>query len=63
MSSDPDPFSRVGIVGGGPIEAGIAEVCLRADLDVKLVDLDALDSLRGAIMAGDLMQANSRPVD
>ncbi len=32
------PFSRVGIVGGGIMGTGIAEVCARADLDVILVE-------------------------
>ena len=33
--------TRVGIVGGGIMGSGIAEVCARADLDVLLVEVDA----------------------
>jgi len=34
-------FQRVGVVGGGIMGAGIAEVCARAGLDVVLHDVDA----------------------
>src|SRR5688572_27767303 len=34
------PIHRVGIVGGGIMGSGIAEVCARADLDTIVVDLD-----------------------
>jgi 3-hydroxybutyryl-CoA dehydrogenase len=34
-------ISRVGVVGGGIMGTGIAEVCARADLDVVLVEADA----------------------
>src|SRR4051794_3877238 len=35
------PFARAGIVGGGIMGTGIAEVCARAGLDVVLVETDA----------------------
>jgi 3-hydroxybutyryl-CoA dehydrogenase len=34
-------ISRVGVVGGGIMGAGIAEVCARAGLDVALVEVDS----------------------
>ena len=36
-----DAVERVGIVGGGIMGSGIAEVCARAGLDVVLVEVDA----------------------
>jgi 3-hydroxybutyryl-CoA dehydrogenase len=38
--------SRVGIVGGGIMGTGIAEVCARADLDVLLVEVDDTTAAR-----------------
>jgi 3-hydroxybutyryl-CoA dehydrogenase len=35
------PVERVGVVGGGIMGSGIAEVCARAGLDVALVEIDA----------------------
>ena len=34
------PIARVGVVGGGIMGSGIAEVCAKADLDVVLVEVD-----------------------
>jgi 3-hydroxybutyryl-CoA dehydrogenase len=34
------PVERVGVVGGGIMGAGIAEVCARADIDIVLVEVD-----------------------
>jgi 3-hydroxybutyryl-CoA dehydrogenase len=36
-----DPIERVGIIGGGIMGTGIAEVCAKADVDVVLVETDA----------------------
>jgi 3-hydroxybutyryl-CoA dehydrogenase len=38
--SAPEPIERVGIVGGGIMGSGIAEVCARAGLEVVLVEVD-----------------------
>jgi 3-hydroxybutyryl-CoA dehydrogenase len=40
MSAEPQqqPIERVGVIGGGIMGCGIAEVCARADLDVVLVE-------------------------
>jgi 3-hydroxybutyryl-CoA dehydrogenase len=35
------PLERVGVVGGGIMGCGIAEVCARAGLDVAVVEIDA----------------------
>lgn len=35
------PIERVGVVGGGIMGSGIAEVCARGELDVVLVEVDA----------------------
>ncbi len=35
-----DTISRVGVVGGGIMGSGIAEVCAKADLDVVVVEVD-----------------------
>lgn len=34
------PVERVGVIGGGIMGAGIAEVCARADIDIVLVEVD-----------------------
>jgi 3-hydroxybutyryl-CoA dehydrogenase len=39
-------FSRVGVIGGGIMGTGIAEVCARADLDVVLVEVDDVRAAR-----------------
>ena len=50
MSSEPDvAIERVGVVGGGTMGAGIAEVCARAGLEVVLVEVD--DSAAGRARA------------
>src|ERR1700728_2853716 len=45
------PVSRVGIVGGGIMGAGIAEVCAKADLDVVLIERDepSTEAARGRV--------------
>jgi len=55
------PVSRVGIVGGGIMGAGIAEVCARADLDVVLVEQDeqTAEAARGRV-EGSIQRALSR---
>jgi 3-hydroxybutyryl-CoA dehydrogenase len=42
---------RIGVVGGGLMGSGIAEVCARADLDVTVVELDptSLDRARARV--------------
>ncbi|MCO5316719.1 MAG: 3-hydroxybutyryl-CoA dehydrogenase [Solirubrobacterales bacterium] len=35
-----EPFSRIGVLGGGIMGTGIAEVCAKADLDVILVEAE-----------------------
>jgi 3-hydroxybutyryl-CoA dehydrogenase len=43
MSVVPEPsIERVGVVGGGIMGSGIAEVCARAELDVVLVESDTV---------------------
>jgi 3-hydroxybutyryl-CoA dehydrogenase len=46
-------MERVGVIGGGIMGTGIAEVCLRAGLDVRLVEVSdaAADAARGRIDA------------
>jgi 3-hydroxybutyryl-CoA dehydrogenase len=46
-------MERVGVIGGGIMGTGIAEVCLRAGLDVRLVEVSdaAADAARGRIGA------------
>lgn len=39
-SDSHQPIARVGVVGGGIMGSGIAEVCAKADLDVVLVEVD-----------------------
>jgi 3-hydroxybutyryl-CoA dehydrogenase len=41
ITSRSEEVQRVGVVGGGIMGAGIAEVCAKADLDVVLVEADA----------------------
>jgi 3-hydroxybutyryl-CoA dehydrogenase len=42
MSTDASPeIERVGVVGGGTMGSGIAEVCARAGLDVVVVEIDS----------------------
>jgi 3-hydroxybutyryl-CoA dehydrogenase len=41
-----DVVERVGVVGGGIMGTGIAEVCLKAGLDVHLVEVDAATAKR-----------------
>ncbi len=41
MSAAAAPIERVGVVGGGIMGCGIAEVCARAGLDVILVEVDS----------------------
>jgi 3-hydroxybutyryl-CoA dehydrogenase len=47
-SPEPVVISRVGVVGGGIMGAGIAEVCAKADLDVVLVEVDDAAAARAA---------------
>jgi 3-hydroxybutyryl-CoA dehydrogenase len=53
MTPEPsgNAVERVGIVGGGIMGAGIAEVCLRGGLDVTLVEVDrrAADAAAGRV--------------
>jgi len=44
--SDHSKIERVGVVGGGIMGSGIAEVCARAGLDVVLVELDQATAQR-----------------
>jgi 3-hydroxybutyryl-CoA dehydrogenase len=53
--TDQTPVQRVGVVGGGIMGTGIAEVCARADVDVVLVEVDktaagrARESMRASL--------------
>ena len=52
MSTEAEyPIDRVGVVGGGTMGSGIAEVCARAGLDVVVVEVDdaAADRARARI--------------
>ncbi len=40
VKEPPAPFNRVGIIGGGTMGSGIAEVCARAGLDTLVVEVD-----------------------
>jgi 3-hydroxybutyryl-CoA dehydrogenase len=55
------PINRVGIVGGGIMGAGIAEVCAKADLDVVLIERDEplTEAARGRV-EGSIRRAVSR---
>ena len=44
----PRPVTRVGVVGGGTMGAGIAAACLLADLPVTMVERDAAAAQAGA---------------
>ncbi|HEX2414900.1 MAG TPA: 3-hydroxybutyryl-CoA dehydrogenase [Thermoleophilaceae bacterium] len=50
-TEDEYPIDRVGVVGGGTMGSGIAEVCARAGLDVVVVEVDdsAADRARARI--------------
>jgi 3-hydroxybutyryl-CoA dehydrogenase len=52
----PDAFERVGIVGGGIMGSGIAEVCARADLDVVVVEADEAAAARTRERVGRSLQ-------
>jgi 3-hydroxybutyryl-CoA dehydrogenase len=64
------PIERVGIVGGGIMGTGIAEVCAKADLDVVLVEVNEAavaragerleTSLERAVSRGKLDAANAQ---
>ncbi|MDE0194430.1 MAG: 3-hydroxyacyl-CoA dehydrogenase NAD-binding domain-containing protein, partial [bacterium] len=41
MDSDLMAIGRVGVVGGGTMGSGIAEVCARSGLDTTVVEIDA----------------------
>ena len=46
MSATAAPIERVGVVGGGIMGCGIAEVCARTGLDVILVEVDSAAAQR-----------------
>jgi len=54
--SQPDPVMRVGIVGGGIMGSGIAEVCARADVEVLLVESGDAAASRAAARLGDSLE-------
>lgn len=53
--SAPEP-ERIGVVGGGIMGAGIAEVCVRAGLEVCLVEVDAAAAERAAAKVADSLR-------
>ncbi len=42
-----DSFERIGVIGSGLMGSGITEVCARAGLEVKVVEVDAAAAERG----------------
>ncbi|WP_419917938.1 3-hydroxybutyryl-CoA dehydrogenase [Candidatus Poriferisocius sp.] len=48
-----EPITRVGVIGGGTMGSGIAEVCARAGLDTLIIEIDdaAIDDSRKKIKA------------
>jgi 3-hydroxybutyryl-CoA dehydrogenase len=61
VAAQPAPFARVGILGGGIMGSGIAEVCAKAGLDVVLVEADAGAALRARDrVAGSMERAVQR---
>lgn len=48
------PTGKVGIVGGGSLAGGLAQLCLQAGLEVLLIDdtQDSLDTTEGLILRG-----------
>ncbi len=56
-----EPISRVGVIGGGTMGSGIAEVCARAGLDTLIVEVDdaAIENARKKI-EGSLNKAVAR---
>jgi 3-hydroxybutyryl-CoA dehydrogenase len=53
---DLEPVERVGVVGGGIMGCGIAEVCARADIDVVLVEAGDADAFRASQRLTDSLQ-------
>jgi 3-hydroxybutyryl-CoA dehydrogenase len=51
-----EPVERVGVVGGGIMGSGIAEVCAKADLDVVLVESGDTAAAEAAARFGDSLQ-------
>ena len=54
------PFERVGVVGGGAMGGGIAELCARAGIDVLVVEPD--DGAWGRLCARLAASIGSGPV-